>query len=147
MSMSDSLVIVWLPLLRLRAEAGFSGDEKMPSMGSMPCSSRMPLSCSTMPVFLRPCQCGEGERAHLVGTRGSHIPSCHAHIRVVGLARGLFARCCCWPGRRHNGLLLARRLLTGSKCVFDNGTSLRKRGRVCVCICVCTRAGKACTGG
>jgi hypothetical protein len=30
----------------------FAGDEKMPEMGSRPCSSRSPLSGSSMPVLL-----------------------------------------------------------------------------------------------
>ena len=34
----------------------FSGDEKMPEIGSMPYSSRTPLSSNRIPVFLSTCQ-------------------------------------------------------------------------------------------
>lgn len=41
------------PVLRtLRVGGDLSGDEKMPEMGSMPYSSRRPVSFSVIPVFL-----------------------------------------------------------------------------------------------
>ena len=48
---SDSVSV---PPVRFDARFGgdFSGDEKMPEMGSSPCSSRTPLSSSVMPVLL-----------------------------------------------------------------------------------------------
>jgi hypothetical protein len=51
--LSDSVTV---PSVRrspaLRFGGDFSGDEKMPETGSMPYSSRRPLSSSVMPVFL-----------------------------------------------------------------------------------------------
>lgn len=49
---SDSVSV---PPVRFDVRLGgdFSGDEKMPEMGSRPCSSRTPLSSSVIPVFLR----------------------------------------------------------------------------------------------
>lgn len=38
-----------VPAVRFGGEAG---DEKMPAMGSMPCSSRTPVSFNTIPVLL-----------------------------------------------------------------------------------------------
>jgi len=48
-------VSVVSPLRTGRPGGDFSGEEKMPSMFSMPCSSRS-FSFSVMPVFLGPCQ-------------------------------------------------------------------------------------------
>lgn len=53
-SMSSEVVIVTStrrePLLRFSGD--FSGEEKTPSSGSIPCSSRKPVSFSVIPVFL-----------------------------------------------------------------------------------------------
>lgn len=51
--MSSEDVVVSLLLRLTLVGIGFSGEEKMPSIGSSPCSSRMPLSRSMIPVFLR----------------------------------------------------------------------------------------------
>jgi hypothetical protein len=48
MSMDSDPVLV-LP----RLGGDFSGEEKMPEMGSRPLSSRTPLSSRVIPVFLR----------------------------------------------------------------------------------------------
>ena len=45
----DSDAVTVLP----RLGGDFSGEEKMPEMGSKPCSSYTPRSASTMPVFLQ----------------------------------------------------------------------------------------------
>jgi hypothetical protein len=45
---SDAVTVTVLP----RLGGDFSGDEKMPEMGSRPCSSYTPRSVSVMPVFL-----------------------------------------------------------------------------------------------
>jgi hypothetical protein len=51
--MSIDSDVVMVPSV-CRAEAGaFAGDEKMPEIGSMPYSSRTPLSSIVMPVLLR----------------------------------------------------------------------------------------------
>lgn len=44
----DSDAVTVLP----RFGGDFSGDEKIPEIGSRPCSSYMPRSVSVMPVFL-----------------------------------------------------------------------------------------------
>ena len=81
-SISDSLVMVWLALLRLRVDGGFSGEEKMPSMGSIPCSSRTPLSLSTIPVLLSSSQLSLCARR-----RADCIPSGDADVRIVCFGR------------------------------------------------------------
>ena len=53
-SMSSSSVMVELGPLPLRFAGDFSGEEKIPSMGSRPCSSRIPVSLRVIPVFLFP---------------------------------------------------------------------------------------------
>ena len=48
--------MVAFPATPLRLSGDFSGDEKMPSMGSRPCSSRIPVSFNVTPVFLNAAQ-------------------------------------------------------------------------------------------
>jgi hypothetical protein len=54
----------------------------MPDMGSMPFSSRTPVSFSTIPVLLSQCQSHSfpSLRAHL---RDSHSPADLAHVKVL----------------------------------------------------------------
>lgn len=52
----------------------FSGEEKRPSMGCMPCSSRTPVSGSSMPVFLQRGQLtAPRERIAFHGSRGDGV--------------------------------------------------------------------------
>lgn len=58
-SISSSVMVLLsaiFPLLLLLGFCGelrgFSGEEKIPSMGAMPCSSRNPVSFKVIPVFL-----------------------------------------------------------------------------------------------
>jgi len=44
---------VMIPVRELSFCGDFSGDEKRPSKGSIPCSSRTPASFNVIPVFLR----------------------------------------------------------------------------------------------
>jgi hypothetical protein len=49
---SDSVRVSPVRLEAPRLGGLFAGEEKMPEIGSRPCSSRNPLSGSSMPVFL-----------------------------------------------------------------------------------------------
>jgi hypothetical protein len=55
----------------------FSGDEKMPEMGSRPCSSYTPRSASVIPVFLELSAICPGYRSS-----GSHTFLAHQHCRT-----------------------------------------------------------------
>jgi len=51
---SDSVTVSPVRLEAPRLGGLFAGEEKIPEMGSRPCSSRKPLSGSSIPVFLPP---------------------------------------------------------------------------------------------
>jgi hypothetical protein len=69
-----------------RLGGDFSGDEKMPEMGSRPCSSYTPLSASVMPVFL--CTVSD---MRVCLWRLCAVPSLDADIVVVVFAAFAFA--------------------------------------------------------
>jgi hypothetical protein len=70
-------------IVSLRFGGDFSGDEKMPEIGSRPCSSYTPRSASVMPVFLRPSATGA------LSICLFSPPSLHAN--VVELVLAIFA--------------------------------------------------------
>ncbi len=75
----------------------FPGDEKMSSMGCMPCSSRTPVSGSVTPVFLRPGQPG------LPGSKSQPaFLSAVDHLAYRPLSPNVYkcSFCCCCERRR-----------------------------------------------
>lgn len=81
----SSLVRVRSPL-----RCGETGEEKTPSTGSMPCSSRMPKSGSVMPVLLCMCQSPSCAALTCLGVR---IPSHLSDIEVLVLRFSSPPRC------------------------------------------------------
>ena len=63
-----------------------SGDEKMPEIGSRPCSSYTPLSASVMPVFLR----NVSYCLRACAGASIRLPSLHANVVVIVFARFAF---------------------------------------------------------
>lgn len=63
------LVMILLP----RAGDSLRGEEKTPAMGSIPCSSRTPVSLSVTPVFLRSRQLHNANLASFGAI--SHLPT------------------------------------------------------------------------
>jgi hypothetical protein len=69
-----------------RLGGDLSGDEKIPEIGSRPCSSYTPLSASVMPVFLRNVNCC------LRACAGALVcsPSLHTNVVIIVFARFAF---------------------------------------------------------
>lgn len=84
----DPDLVAWFP----RLGGNLSADEKMPEIGSWPCSSYTPVSASVIPVFL--CNVIHCLRAYI---RASICPpSLYPSVVVLDLARSVFLR------RRHD---------------------------------------------
>lgn len=106
MSMASDALMVASPRATLNSLSGdFAGDEKMPSRGSRPCSSRTPLSWSVIPVLL---QIASQPLASNV-TTAPNLPSLDADFKEV--VRALLF------GWRHDVLRVRKRCRATSRVV------------------------------
>ena len=79
--LSSPTVELWLIPLRL---GDFSGESNIPSRGSRPCSSRIPVSLSVTPVFLDVMNIKSSFKKFI--SHSSNLPSGNSNIGVISFA-------------------------------------------------------------
>ena len=117
-----------------RLGGDFSGDEKMPEIGSRPCSSYTPLSASVMPVFL----CNVNKYAPSLGVstptflEHRHCSSCFRGLRVSVQAPCLRELVCKGVNARVVAIdasLVCSCVVEGADNLFGFGRDVNERGR------------------
>jgi hypothetical protein len=125
--------------------SGETGDEKMPDMGSMPFSSRIPVSTRIMPVLLSRYQY-HSSRIHFCAnqTHRPTLPTSKYWLPVLPRRPGVFRPTLFLA----SFVELAADMLRGKRFSFSRSrlpTCVCVCVCVCVCLCVCiSKAGRCC---